>query len=177
MYYKNDKNGIQVQVEIAFGKEDMTTVHGLRYDAYCRELKTENADLFPEREERDVYDTYATHIIVREKDEIIATLRLIRDNPNGFLMERFFKLPAIIDRSKTLEHSREVVRIDKRGRGIHDILTEAGEIWHKENGYMIGIGAGVDLVSRSLLKKGWQVFGEPVILHGVRLTPIMFYLE
>lgn len=167
-----------VKFEVAKTSEDFKALYRLRYDAYCEVMRCLDPKLYPDKEERDKFDEFSIHIVARnDKGEIVGTIRLIKDGPLGFLMEESFILPASLDRARTMEHSRSVVRPDWRGRGIHTLLTEAAYAWQRANSYHICIGAAVKQVADSLLRKGWQPMGPPKIYHEAPATPIIFYLR
>lgn len=165
-------------VEIAHARQDFTALYRLRYDVYCEEMRSLNQGAYPHKEEKDKYDAYAVHFFLRSNGVVIGTLRLIKDTPRGFLMEETFSLPAAIDRVKTVEHSRGIIRKDFRDRGIYSALLEAAYTWQREHGYTTCIGApNVDKLSSILLKIGWEVIGEPVPYHNITAIPMMLNLE
>lgn len=171
-----DKIGCDLIFETVETKQDLKAIYRLRYLAYCEELNFEDPDLYPEKEECDEFDQFSIHIAARDRDEIMGTIRLVKDSSLGFPMEHEFGLPFCLDRAHTMEHSRSVVRLDWRGRGIHTLLTEAAYAWQKANGYNICIGAAVKLVSDSLCNKGWRPFGKTRPYRKTCATPIIFYL-
>lgn len=172
-----EERGREISIEIAETNEDFRALHRLRYDTYCREVNyLLNPEDYPDEQERDAYDEHSVHMVVRSGGAVVATMRLIKDSPLGFLLEEGFRLPPSVDRSKTLEHSRAAIRREFRGSNLMILLTEAAYRWQRERGYTICIGAAVDRVRVSLEKLRWQFFGEPRMYHNMRATPMIFYL-
>jgi len=166
-----------ISLEIARVREDFDALYHLRYLAYCKEIPYLDPKAYADGKEMDKYDPYSIHIIARDGHGVIGTLRMIKDNPAGFLMEEGFELPEGIDRTKALEHSRAAVNRDYRNVGLHKMMIEAAYVWHRENGYNVCIGAGIDQVTSMLLKRGWKQIGESKLYHGTRATPILFHLD
>lgn len=171
-----DTAGEEVTVEVVRDPDDERALYRLRYDVYCKEWQMLDPKNYPDKEERDAWDEYSLHLVAKIKGEVVGTLRLIFDSPLGFLMEQSFKLPPL-DRERTVEHSRAIVREDYRRRDIHMIMEEAAYRWQKENDCTICVGAAVKVVRDSLVSRGWQVIGEPGDYHGTTATPIIFHLS
>lgn len=167
-----------VTVKIAETAEEMRDIYRLRYDVYCKEMYSLDAIDYPDKEEKDRYDDNAIHIIAKYKNRIIACIRLIKDTPEGFLMEEQFVLPASIDRTKTIEYSRGLVHRGYRGMGICNILLDKALEWRKENGYVTGIGAPVnDSMKPIFEKRDWDQIGPSETYHNVYVTPMVHLLE
>jgi N-acyl amino acid synthase of PEP-CTERM/exosortase system len=86
-------------------------VQELRYAVYCVECKYLDASRYPSHRETDEFDPHSVHFAAtNERQEMVATLRLVRDSSLGFPLERhaehlsadYRKLP----RDKTAEISR-----------------------------------------------------------------------
>jgi len=66
----------------------LTDIRKLRYDVYCVECKYLDAAAYPDGIESDEYDPHSAHFCARnEREEMVATLRLVFDSPLGFPME------------------------------------------------------------------------------------------
>ena len=96
-------------------------VQQLRYDVYCRECKYLEASNFPDGRGTDEFDPHSLHFAAtNERNEMVATLRLVLDSPlrfplehhAGTLSEGFRRLP----REKTAEISRLILAKSYRRR-------------------------------------------------------------
>ena len=170
---------LDIHVFIARAREDLRAIFRLRYEVYCLETKSLTAANYPRGEEVDRFDAYSLHIIAKNKSgEAIGTMRLIPDGPHGFLMEESFELPDWIDRARTVEHSREIVRKDYRGYGITNILESIAHAWQKRHGFGICIGAAdAERMAPILFKKGWRQIGIPRVYHGITAIPVALVLD
>jgi N-acyl amino acid synthase of PEP-CTERM/exosortase system len=113
----------------------------LRYQIYCLENPFENASNFPNKMERDCYDEYSIHALIRHRDtgEVVATVRLVRPNSsghgNGFPMEsccgtlltNISKEAKISSHYSPAEISRFAVSKDVRRRIIKTASTTETE--------------------------------------------------
>lgn len=54
-------------VTFAATESQKSEVYGIRYSVYCDEFRYEPADLFPDHEEKDEYDTASLHALVTHK--------------------------------------------------------------------------------------------------------------
>jgi len=172
-----DTSGVELEVTMAHTENDFSAIYGLRYKVYCEEKKYLDPKKYPKKLESDLYDNYSAHIVVRLSEEIVGTMRLIKDNPHGFLIEEAFSLPPTIDRIKTIEHSRAVVKKEYRRNGLFAIMTEIGYIWQKERGYDICVGAAAARVKIILDSLGWKPFGDTKNYHNASITPMFFCLK
>src|SRR4030095_3392781 len=96
-------------------------VQQLRYAVYCLECKYLDASRYPLERETDEFDPYSVHFAAtNERQEMVATLRLVRDSSPGFPLEQhaehlsahYHKLP----RDKTAEISRLILAKSYRRR-------------------------------------------------------------
>lgn len=176
--YFRDKLDEKISCEIAHAQKDLDSIHRLRYLTYCEEMRSLNLKDYPEQKEWDKYDPYSIHIIARLNKEIIGILRLIKNTPTGFLMEEKFRLPSWINKSKTVEHSRGIIRKEYRDKGIYSLMLQAAYEWQKDHGYTICIGAPrVDKLSSILLKIGWEVMGKETKYHEVIVVPMFYQIK
>ena len=97
------------------------SVQQLRYSVYCVECKYLDASRYPSQRETDEFDPYSVHFAAtNERQEMVATLRLVRDSSLGFPLELhaehlsadYRKLP----RDKTAEISRLILARSYRRR-------------------------------------------------------------
>jgi N-acyl amino acid synthase of PEP-CTERM/exosortase system len=97
------------------------SVQQLRYAVYCLECKYLDAARYPNERETDQYDAYSIHFAAtNERQEMVATLRLVRDSRLGFPLEEhagtlsadYHRLP----RDKTAEISRLILARSYRRR-------------------------------------------------------------
>jgi len=97
------------------------SVQQLRYSVYCVECKYLDASRYPSQRETDEFDPYSVHFAAtNERQELVATLRLVRDSSLGFPLELhaehlsadYRKLP----RDKTAEISRLILARSYRRR-------------------------------------------------------------
>jgi N-acyl amino acid synthase of PEP-CTERM/exosortase system len=96
-------------------------VQQLRYAVYCLECKYLDASRYPSQRETDEYDRHSIHFAAtNERNEMVATLRLVRDSSLGFPLEQhagtlsadYRQLP----RDKTAEISRLILAKSYRRR-------------------------------------------------------------
>lgn len=169
----------RITVEVTQNAEDLAAVFRLRYDIYCRELHSLDARDYANGMERDKYDEHSIHIVAKAEREVVGAIRLIKDNPHGFLMEQQFTLPPFVDRSKTVEHSRAIIRKDRRGEGTLRMLLEKAYEWQREHGYTTCIGAAVmDTLGPTLLKLGYKSLSDEIVTyHNLPVLPVIYYLE
>jgi N-acyl amino acid synthase of PEP-CTERM/exosortase system len=105
------------------GGEDLEDIYRLRYQVYCNECGFLSEDDFPDQTERDKFDDYSRHFLAEDLNGLVGTVRLVKDNPNGFPMDAHCKKVidcniSDIDKKKIVEVSRLV--ISKRYRRRRD---------------------------------------------------------
>jgi N-acyl amino acid synthase of PEP-CTERM/exosortase system len=108
-------------------------VQQLRYAVYCVECKYLDASRYPDGRETDEYDPHSVHFAAtNERQEMVATLRLVRDSHLGFPLEHhagslsadYYKLP----RKATAEISRLILAKSYRRRANDGLYgQELGE--------------------------------------------------
>lgn len=108
-------------------------VQQLRYSVYCLECKYLDASRYPSERETDEYDPHSVHFAAtNERNELVATLRLVRDSQLGFPLEHhagslsadYHKLP----RKATAEISRLILARSYRRRANDGLYgQELGE--------------------------------------------------
>ena len=108
-------------------------VQRLRYDVYCLECRYLEASRYPDGYETDEFDPHSVHFAAtNERQEMVATLRLVFDSGLGFPLEQhastlspdFRHLP----RDKTAEISRLILAKSYRRRANDGLYgAELGE--------------------------------------------------
>lgn len=80
-------------------------VYRLRYQVYCLETKFENPWQFPERQERDEFDKYSIHSLLKHSrtNSFAGTVRLILPRPE---VEKCFPVHTITSHPLFLDHQR-----------------------------------------------------------------------
>lgn len=98
-------------------KEDMISIYKFRFHIYCEVDKLLEQSLYPEGQESDRFDNGSRHFYIRDRDKIVAYLRLIPACNFVLPTEREFGLDlSYIDRSKLFEISRFMVDPGYRGK-------------------------------------------------------------
>lgn len=101
-------------VRVGMDEPRWTDVMRLRYEVYCLECHFLEAAKYPDGLESDEFDRHCVHFAgVNSENQVIATLRLVRDQGLGFPLEHhadallpaFYELP----RDKTVEISRLIL--------------------------------------------------------------------
>jgi N-acyl amino acid synthase of PEP-CTERM/exosortase system len=85
----------------------------LRYQVYCLETGFEDADRFPDGEEKDEFDAYSTHFLVRAKSsgEWVAAIRLVEPMEDRFPMESICHIDPLVKRDLMQQPVIEVSRL------------------------------------------------------------------
>jgi len=97
------------------------SIQALRYAVYCLECKYLDPARYPNERETDEYDPYSVQFAAtNERDEMVATLRLVRDSRLGFPMEEHARTLSAeyhrLPRDKTAEISRLILARSYRRR-------------------------------------------------------------
>lgn len=174
----NPREEMCITVGVANTEEELKEIARLRFEVYCYEMGSLDPADYPDKKEYDFYDQYSVYVFAKHNGSIIGVMRLIKDSPRGFLMEQRFILPKSLDRAKTVEHSRAIVRKEYRGRGIFKKLLEKAYEWQLEYGFTIVVGAAVeDTILPILLKCGYKTLAPcGIIYHNVSVMPVIYYL-
>jgi N-acyl-L-homoserine lactone synthetase len=73
--------------------DELDEIFQIRYRVYCEEYKYLNPSHYSDNRERDRYDPYSLHLVIRHKSgELAATSRLILNSPIGLPIEKNFDL-------------------------------------------------------------------------------------
>lgn len=162
--------------------EELDAIFQLRYQVYCYETKSLDPKDYPDKREIDEYDKYSIHFIALAGDETIGTIRLIKPNAEGkFLMEEKIQLPSWLDRDKTLEGSRLVVKKEWRRYLISLFLLKEAFSWSREHGVIYWCSAWHHRFWLFLKKNGWHFInlkrGGPVLYHNTEVVPIILPIQ
>jgi len=147
----------------------------LRYQVYCKEIKSLDPNDYPDEIETDWFDQYSYHFLAKSKYGIIGCTRLIPNTPKGFLLEEKFILPKIYihSRNKILEGSRIVTRIDKRRQKIGLQILDFVHLWSLENNFCWWITFGQEALWNMIEKIGfhYDIWDEYIIYHKTKSAP------
>ena len=77
-------------------------VYKIRYEVYCKELKYEPKDKFPDKKERDIYDDQSYHFLLKHKptEQYVGCVRLIFATPKH--SQALFPFERVYDNSINL---------------------------------------------------------------------------
>lgn len=104
-----------ITFKVAQTKSEMTAIYKLRYDVYCLEKNFLDPNDYPGRMEHDIWDKHAVHFIAKCGSDIAGTVRLIKDSPQGFPIEKHFDIQRPEGHAKVFaEGSRYIVNQDYR---------------------------------------------------------------
>lgn len=112
----------KITFKLVESDKELASALGLRRAVYCEEYHHLDAEDYPDGQERDRWDGSSVHFVALIDDEVIATVRLIRDSKLGFQTEQYVNLPRGVSREKIAEVSRLTLKKDFRGHGDHIIL-------------------------------------------------------
>ena len=108
----------------------------LRYAVYCVECKYLDASQYPTQRETDEYDPHSIHFAAtNERNEMVATLRLVRDSSLGFPLEQhagtlsadYERLPARQDGRDLAPHPRQELPAPRQRRPLRSGARRSGE--------------------------------------------------
>lgn len=110
--------------------DDFLSIHKLRYEVYCEEYNYLDPGNYPDNLERDEFDDFSEHFILKHKNEgIVGYVRLIKNSHFGFPIENAFELTLgdiNINKGKTAEVSRLIV--SSEFRRLHLLMVLIKEI-------------------------------------------------
>ena len=95
----------------------MSEIFRFRYNVYIDELNYFACDsdlVCGTSMERDEYDEYSKHIVIRKDTEIVAYARIIKDLGQGLLILNKLGISKEFSNVKKVEVSRMIVRSDYR---------------------------------------------------------------
>lgn len=94
-------------------QKELDEIYRLRYSVYCEEYGYLDKKNYPGKKESDEYDRHSVHFVLRSKSgEIAATVRMILFSPDGFPIEKHFRLDIHVPQEKRMniaEISRLIV--------------------------------------------------------------------
>ncbi len=146
-------------VRVHVGEPRWDAIRRLRYDVYCTEMRFLDALQYPDGLEDDEFDKHSVHFAALDAEQnVIATLRLVRDQGLGFPLEQHGDAldPTFSDllRDRTIEISRLVLASQYRRRA-HD--TRYGIAVESET-----TARGTDVAGRQYRRSRY-----PLILFGL----------
>lgn len=101
--------------EVVLADSDLArSIHyHIRYKVYCLETGFENADQFPDGEEKDEFDDRSVHFMVRTKrtGEWIAAMRLVLPESGPLPVERHTRIYPVFQQRTSLGRIAEVSRL------------------------------------------------------------------
>ena len=113
-------------------EHELEEVFKLRYQVYCLECDFESPEDHPGGLESDEFDKHSVHFIaIDSQDNIVGTVRLIRDSEIGFPIERFCKIDidtSRIPRDGIAEISRLAISKMYRRRAGDGIYAMSGAV-------------------------------------------------
>jgi N-acyl-L-homoserine lactone synthetase len=178
-------DGERFEVRVAVAPDEILAHHRLRYDVYVEEMQSVRVEHLTsedrlQRLERDWFDQYAVPFLVVEgaTGSFVGAARLIRDTPQGFLMEQAFVLPHDIDRKKTVELSRFLIKKDKRSEVDRHDLAIGLYHWSVANGITTWCAAlQLPLLYQFLADNvSFTLVGPPTRdYHSTEAVPVVLY--
>ncbi|MEJ2553712.1 MAG: PEP-CTERM/exosortase system-associated acyltransferase [Gammaproteobacteria bacterium] len=75
--------GMHFRVVVADSPELRDEVYRIRYKVYCKEMRTEREDQFPDGRERDIFDEFADHCLLQHRSSgmYAGCVRLVYSDP------------------------------------------------------------------------------------------------
>jgi N-acyl amino acid synthase of PEP-CTERM/exosortase system len=116
-------------------EEELNEIYRLRYKVYVEEWGFERSQDHPEGIERDEFDEHAIHFLAKRADQIIGTIRIIRNSEKGFPLEHHCTLNTDLSsfgRNTIGEISRLAVSKDYRRRAEDKYLYGAASVPQEE---------------------------------------------
>ncbi len=135
----------------------MAKYYRLRYEIYCHETGFLPAEEYPDGFEKDEYDEHSIHFVAADKDDnVIGTLRLIRDSVDGFPLEQHC---PNYDRSK----------IDFPRSGLAEIsrLTVSKDWRRRKNDGLYGMQSYRSTIENPIPDEIHQKRKRPIIVFGL----------
>lgn len=159
----------------AVNQKDLISSYDLRFRVYCLDIKSLSPKDYPSQKEIDSYDKFSIVFIMLRRNDIIGTVRLIKDSPTGFLIEESFSLPRWLERGKTLEASRVAIAREYRGSGFFLDLCGVAKTWSLENGYRYWCLACQEKLLNCLYEDSWDIklIGQPTAYHNTVSVPLI----
>ncbi|HIE35378.1 MAG TPA: GNAT family N-acetyltransferase [Campylobacterales bacterium] len=169
-------------------KEDtalMNKIFRFRYKILCDELKFFDKKMYPDGLEKDEYDKYAIeYVVLDEKSDVVATVRLIFNSPIGYPTQNHMKIYEEIEKGFNKNSLGEISRIfiSKEYRNLKDTkkiiksLIEMIYLDLKKNNVEYSLGA-LELSFLRLLRIfgiKYEIIGE-LQHYGNKRYPCLLY--
>lgn len=117
---------------VATNERDHQRVMELRYQVYCEECGFLDPASYPERQERDVFDDHAIHLLVSNgADDVMGTMRLVLPSASGLPTQDYFTHLPAIDWHQVGELSRLIVAPRYRGHTKSVFLALAVKLYNE----------------------------------------------
>jgi N-acyl-L-homoserine lactone synthetase len=161
----------------------MKKIYKLRYDIYCKEVKLLSEKECKEEFEKDVFEDKSTHFVVlNKKNEVVGTVRLIKFSELGLpTIDEFdlHKQLEKIDKNKTLEISRFMVRKDYRKTMLMVDMCKAVYQYTKINNYnyMMGCAERWFIKSMNQLFGPLNIIGDPKFCFNAMNYPFILGVD
>jgi N-acyl-L-homoserine lactone synthetase len=111
LFYKQIFNDFHFY--IVTDEKEKVDIYRLRYQVYCEEYGYIDIKNHPDKLEKDEYDPYSDYLVIRDKkNEIAATVRIIRNSSVGFPIIKHFTTNLDlqnINKNNVVEISRLIV--------------------------------------------------------------------
>ncbi len=134
-FYKNFYNNFKYYS--TEDEKELKELYKLRYHVYCKEYHYIDLKDTHEGLEYDDWDVNSVHFIIRDqKNEIAATVRLVKYSELGFPIEKNFKYSidtSKLDKNKIIEISRLIVTREYRRQHLLFLLIKGIYLFVKQN--------------------------------------------
>ncbi|MFI1970540.1 N-acyl amino acid synthase FeeM domain-containing protein [Streptomyces cinnamoneus] len=114
--------------------DDFTAVENLWNAVYGEECGWLRPGDGPRHKDR--YDAYSTYLLARVEDEVVGTMRLVRDSPQGLPVEQFVDIDDLREGRRLIECQRLMIHRDYRNKrwpafpyGVFGALSKACVHW------------------------------------------------
>ena len=109
--------------------------HRVRYAVYCQKRAYEDAQRFPDGEERDVYDETAVHFVAYDGQDWTGAVRLIPPSAGGLPMSGLAKLSPHVAGLVAQQRVAEISRMCSTGPDVFEALIRACFAYAYQHGY------------------------------------------
>lgn len=180
------KSGIikkKYKIILVKNNDQLKKSYRFRYHLYCEVEKLLKKEDYPNKLEFDKFDEHSIHFVALDNnDNIVGTIRLIKDSELGFPTEEEFNLKEIMkkdNRKKTIEVSRLMTTKEYRKSFLSNDLYKAIYKYSNQNNIEFWLGC----VEIWLLKKIKAVFdnieiiGEPKFCFNAMNYPFLIDLK
>ncbi len=118
--------------------EELDELYKIRYKVYCEEYAYLDTKNYPDRREKDIFDSKSIHLVVRHRSgELAATARLIQGSEMGLPIQNHFQIEYDVPKeteSNIAEVSRLIVARSYRRRHLLLVLIKGIYLLVKQKG-------------------------------------------